>query len=270
MVHPLMEQLPTSSRYSPVSSPNSLLHDQAADIANKIATTMLPRLHVLVIGPGLGRDPLMQEIATRVMEAAKRKRIPVVLDADALQIIQREPNIVKGWEEVVLTPNMVEFGRLWDTNTPPADSEIYAAEILERSRIAASSSNSEEAKEAYKVIRLANQLWGPTIVQKGAKDYISSGLSDGTVVCDLEGGKKRSGGQGDTLTGAIATFLGWRRAYLDGLWEDRGEKRMDDTETLMLAVFAGACITRVCFYPLFVSLLIRNAVRMGEKRKPRK
>lgn len=246
MVHPLMEQLPTSSRYSPVSSPNSLLHDQAADIANKIATTMLPRLHVLVIGPGLGRDPLMQEIATRVMEAAKRKRIPVVLDADALQIIQREPNIVKGWEEVVLTPNMVEFGRLWDTNTPPADSEIYAAEILERSRIAASSSNSEEAKEAYKVIRLANQLWGPTIVQKGAKDYISSGLSDGTVVCDLEGGKKRSGGQGDTLTGAIATFLGWRRAYLDGLWEDRGEKRMDDTETLMLAVFAGACITREC------------------------
>jgi ATP-dependent NAD(P)H-hydrate dehydratase len=60
---------------------------------------------------------------------------------------------------------------------------------------------------------------------------------------DLEGGRKRSGGQGDTLTGSIATFLGWRKAYLDGIWETGG--RLKEEELVALAVFGGSAITRV-------------------------
>ena len=170
----------------------------------------------------------MQETAARVIEAAKRKRIPVVMDADALLIIQREPNLVKGWDEVILTPNMVEFAKLWNSNPSP------------------SLHSGGEETDLDKVMGMANQLWGPTVVKKGMKDYISNGTSEGTAIVDLEGGPKRSGGQGDTLTGAIATFLGWRRAYLDGLWDthERGEK-MGEGETLFLAAYAGAAVTRV-------------------------
>lgn len=64
--------------------------------------------------------------------------------------------------------------------------------------------------------RLAKAFGGVTIIQKGPKDYISNGKR--TIVCDIKGGLKRSGGQGDTLTGCLATFLAWKKAYQDRLW----------------------------------------------------
>lgn len=37
--------------------------------------------------------------------------------------------------------------------------------------------------------------------------------------CDIEGGLKRMGGQGDILSGAIAAFLAWGKAYEEKLWK---------------------------------------------------
>lgn len=218
MVHPLMRQSPSQSSGS--ASPADTDPDQ---VSSKIIE-MLSRLHVLVIGPGLGRDPLMQKTCAKVLAAAREQKMPVVLDADALAIVSSNPELFMGWEEVVLTPNVVEFGRLWkglkvEGTEEPQDGEMPTAQV-----------------EA-----LSKALGGVTIVQKGGKDMISNGKS--TMVVDLEGGLKRSGGQGDTLTGSIATFLGWRRAYLDGLW-DHGNK-LDAKELLGLAAFGGAAITRV-------------------------
>lgn len=73
---------------------------------------MLPRIHVLVIGPGLGRDPLMQETCALVIKAAKEKGIPFILDADGLLIAIDKPGLVDGYIECVLTPNVVEFSTL--------------------------------------------------------------------------------------------------------------------------------------------------------------
>jgi ATP-dependent NAD(P)H-hydrate dehydratase len=39
------------------------------------------------------------------------------------------------------------------------------------------------------------------------------------LVCDAEGGLKRMGGQGDILSGVIATFLAWGKGYEDGVWK---------------------------------------------------
>jgi ATP-dependent NAD(P)H-hydrate dehydratase len=146
--------------------------------------------------------------------------MPIVMDADALQIVKRDPDLVSGYKEAVLTPNVVEFKRLWD------------------------SLNLQDAgavKETDKVEALAKALGGVTIIQKGQKDFISNGQV--TLVNDLEGGKKRSGGQGDTLTGAVGTFLAWRKAYLDGLWD--GGDELGHDESIGLAVFGGSAITRV-------------------------
>ena len=57
------------------------------------------------------------------------------------------------------------------------------------------------------------------------------------------GGLKRSGGQGDTLTGSLGTFLAWRKAYLDRIWDHDGE--LDSVELLALAAFGGSSVTRV-------------------------
>ncbi|KAI3554416.1 carbohydrate kinase [Colletotrichum abscissum] len=222
MVHPLMRQTPSDAA------------EAAATHSEKISgpiIDMLARLHVLVIGPGLGRDPLMQETVARVIRAARERSIPLVLDADALLVVQKDPGLVKGYELAVLTPNVVEFSRL-----------CKALEVDE-GRVKEQAGGGGEEKETAKVEALARALEGVTIVQKGAKDFISNGRD--TLVVDLQGGLKRSGGQGDTLTGSIATFLGWRHAYLEGLW-DRGGDAIKEDELVRLAAFGGSAITREC------------------------
>ncbi|KAM3074848.1 hypothetical protein ACMFMG_008261 [Clarireedia jacksonii] len=208
MVHPLMRQ--TS-------------HAQASESASSIAQSvidMLPRLHVIVVGPGLGRDKLMQETCAKILEEARNQKVPFVLDADGLLIAQSRPEIIQGYRECILTPNVVEFGRLCKSKDIDVDGL-----------------KAEEGAE-----KLAKAFGGVTVIQKGGNDYISNG--DKTFVSDLQGGLKRSGGQGDTLTGSLATFLAWRRAYLDKLWDHNGE--IDEVESLALAAFGGSSITREC------------------------
>lgn len=221
-----MRQSPDPSAYTATAATTGSSKNADTDpehIAGRVAD-MLSRLHVLVIGPGLGRDPLMQATVARVVRAARSRNIPLVMDADALQIVQSDPSLVKGYKNVVLTPNVVEFSRL------------CKAIGIDEEKV------TEEGGETGKVEALARALEGVTIIQKGPKDYISNGIV--TLTVDLEGGKKRSGGQGDTLTGSIATFLGWRKAYLDGLW-DKGEETLAEDELVGLAAFGGSAVTRV-------------------------
>lgn len=182
MVHPYMRQ-------SHHASASDTLDEVSARVIN-----MLPRLHVLVVGPGLGRDSLMQDTCARVLAEARKREMPFVLDADGLWLAQTRPELVQGYRLCILTPNVVEFGRL------------------------AQSKNLDMSGDQTELCsNLAKAFGGVTIIQKGAKDYISNG--EHTLVSDLEGGLKRSGGQGDTLTGSLATFLAWRQVYLDKVWE---------------------------------------------------
>ncbi|KIW07708.1 ATP-dependent (S)-NAD(P)H-hydrate dehydratase, variant [Verruconis gallopava] len=210
MVHPYMRS----------SKQISASDGSAVDAAAQQVIDMLSRLHVVVIGPGLGRDPVMQEIVARTITEARKRNIPFVLDADGLFLVQTRPELIQGYKECILTPNVVEFGRL-------AKSKGIDVQREDPATVCAT---------------LARAFGGPTIVQKGAKDYISNG-SD-TFVSDGEGGLKRSGGQGDTLTGAIGTFLAWRRAYLDKIWDHEGDLKED--ELLALAAYAGSAVTREC------------------------
>ncbi|AEO53824.1 hypothetical protein MYCTH_2295666 [Thermothelomyces thermophilus ATCC 42464] len=240
MVHPLMRSSPSSpgnpSSSSSASAASASSGDtDATEIANRIIP-LLDRLHVLVVGPGLGRDPLMQDTCARVVRAARDKGMPMVLDADALQLVQRDPSLVRGYGLAVLTPNVVEFGRLTGALGVDDDDQVRAAAA------AAATARGGEEEETAKVEALARALGGVMVLQKGPKDHLSDGNVTFTV--DLEGGRKRSGGQGDTLTGSIATFLAWRKAYLDGIWETGG--RLKEEELVGLAVFGGSAITREC------------------------
>ena len=208
MVHPYMRQ----SRH--ISSSDSI------DPIVKEVLSMLSRVHVIVIGPGLGRDKAMQQTCEKVIQEARKQGIPFVLDADGLLIAQNRPELVQGYRECILTPNVVEFGRL--AKSKGVDVNEGSPETL--------------------CARLANAFGGLTIIQKGAKDYISNG--DYTYISDGEGGLKRSGGQGDTLTGTLGTLLAWRKAYLDGIWNH--ENDLSPTELLALAAYGGSAITREC------------------------
>lgn len=198
----------------------NLSKEESIDSVSEQVIAMLDRLHVIVVGPGLGRDAAMQETCARVLKAAKERNVSFVLDADGLLLVQKQPELVKGYKECILTPNVIEFGRL------------------------AESQNIDTGKgDPSKVCeKLATALGGVTIIQKGKVDYISNGSY--TLISDGEGGLKRSGGQGDTLTGALATLLAYRKAYLDKLWDHENDLKSD--ELLALCAYGGSAITREC------------------------
>ena len=192
---------------------------ESLDSVSSQVIAMLGRLHVIVIGPGLGRDEAMQDTCARVIEEAKKQQIPFVLDADGLYLVQTRPELVHGYTDCILTPNVVEFGRLLKSKGMDAGGD--PTKMCEA---------------------LAKALGGVTIIQKGKEDYISNGKH--TLVSDGEGGLKRSGGQGDTLTGSLATLLAYRKAYHDRIWEH--ENDMDPSETLAVAAYGGSSVTREC------------------------
>jgi ATP-dependent NAD(P)H-hydrate dehydratase len=83
------------------------------DTARREMSSIMERLHVLIIGPGLGRSAYMQSCARAALELARSLDIGVVVDADGLWLLNSEPGLVKGLEgRIVLTPNVMEFKRL--------------------------------------------------------------------------------------------------------------------------------------------------------------
>lgn len=76
--------------------------------------SILSRLHAVVVGPGLGREDHTQAFGRLAIETAKSLGKYVVIDADGLWLIQKEPRLVKGYRKAILTPNVVEFKRLCD------------------------------------------------------------------------------------------------------------------------------------------------------------
>jgi len=185
IVHPLMRQTKHASK------------EETADAIAREIESLLERLHAVVIGPGLGRDSLMQETAAKVIGIVRKKQMPLVLDADGLFLVQNRPEVVQGYASAVLTPNVMEFKRLCEAMK--LDPEKVEGG---RDRVCA---------------ELAKRFGGVTIIQKGKKDIISNGKD--TMIVDIEGGLKRTGGQGDVLTGCLCTLLAWKRLYVDRVWE---------------------------------------------------
>ncbi|MCM0060035.1 MAG: NAD(P)H-hydrate dehydratase [Algoriphagus sp.] len=129
------------------------------------------------IGPGLGLD---QGVRLKKILSVTRK--PVVLDADALNCLAKDPSI---WDLIpkgsVLTPHMKEFDRLFG----PSETHL-------------------ERMAKAKACCLKYDL---NLVLKGANSLCS--LSDGRQVFNSTGSKyMATAGMGDALTGMLTSYLG--------------------------------------------------------------
>ncbi|KAI9102726.1 Ribokinase-like protein [Phlyctochytrium arcticum] len=198
---------------------------------------LLPRLHVLVVGPGLSRDDLMQETARQILVKAREKGMPFVIDADGLYLVQKHPSTVQGYPLAVLTPNVNEFKRLCE-----------AMEIPD------SIQNDEERAR-----KLSIALGNVTILLKGSVDIVTNGTDRKdcplrsvtsrllrqrftVYVCDAPGSPRRCGGQGDLLSGACATFLAWALNFAAKTTRYQG----DTPQSPILCCYAAALLIRGC------------------------
>lgn len=202
-------------------------HPAIRSMVEKV-TDLMDRMHVLVIGPGLGRCPMVMKAVAHIVIEAKKRRLPLVLDADALYMLCLKENrnlLVAEDDElrdvknnsprpvIILTPNVVEYKRLVD-------------------------SIGEGSEENLKQI-----LEGVIIVKKGCVDEIEywSGSTVHKMLCSEEGGLKRSGGIGDILAGTIGTFAAWNGILSDGQNFNESEGRTND---LVLACWMACCVTK--------------------------
>lgn len=182
-----------------------------------ISTWMKP-LDALVIGPGLGRNDIMLKCALYAMAQARKADIPVIVDGDGLFALNTDLDVLKGYKKAILTPNVVEFGRLHE--------KVLGTEIRDG-----------EAS----LRELAKKLDGVTIVKKGSSDMICNG--DELISCDIQGSYRRCGGQGDVLAGTIGTFAAWNFGKLKG-HEKLKREVPDCLSPTILASYAGCLMTR--------------------------
>ncbi len=168
--------LATRAEHAPllcVARPELMCHgvDRAPELA-----PLLRRATVVAVGPGLGRSAWALGLLARVLESG----LPLVVDADALNLLADEPHERPDW---VLTPHPGEAARLLGS---------VAAEI-ERDRFAAA--------------RALQQRYGGVVVLKGAGTLVQTAGSRPPAVCTDGNPGMASGGMGDVLTGLIAGLL---------------------------------------------------------------
>src|SRR5688500_10954049 len=72
----------------------------------------LDRIHVFVIGPGLGRDSETFKGVLQLIDGLKKKNKYFVLDGDGLYLLSQHPDILKDYNRAILTPNVNEYSRL--------------------------------------------------------------------------------------------------------------------------------------------------------------
>ncbi|KAH8245936.1 hypothetical protein KR032_001319 [Drosophila birchii] len=161
-------------------SPDLIVHPvlDCADAVDKILP-WLERLHIIVFGPGLGREQKIIETATKLLKLCLNARKPIIIDADGLFILNDNIDLIYGHSNIILTPNAIEFQRLFG----------------------------EDVNVTRQKILLLRD--GIVILKKGLNDKIYVPQNDEIHIMPSGGSGRRCGGQGDLLSGSLATFFYW-------------------------------------------------------------
>lgn len=152
--------------------------DGAADLE-----PLLARATVIAIGPGLGQGAWSREL----LSAALASGLPLVVDADALNLLAVEPRRRDDW---ILTPHPGEAGRL-----------------LGKTAI-------EVQHDRFAMVQALQRRYGGVAVLKGAGSLICA--DDRAIgLCAAGNPGMASGGMGDVLTGIIAGLVAQRMSLAD-------------------------------------------------------
>lgn len=144
--------------------------DNTADLA-----PLIERANALAVGPGLGQG----EWGEQLLQAAIDSNLPMVVDADALNMLSKNPQHYDNW---VLTPHPGEAARLL------------------------SCSSADIQADRFKAATALQQRYGGIIVLKGSGTLINNGEIP-TRLSTWGNPGMGSGGMGDVLAGVIGGLL---------------------------------------------------------------
>ncbi len=165
----------TASEHAAVlnqSRPELMVHAVADGAALR---PLMDSVDVIAIGPGLSSSAW----GMAMLDAVLMSDAPLVVDADALNLLAVEPFMRDDW---VLTPHPGEAARLLNMPTSQVQAERFCA------------------------IDALQQQYGGVVVLKGAGTLVID--QDGIVsLCDAGNPGMASGGMGDVLTGVISALI---------------------------------------------------------------
>jgi NAD(P)H-hydrate epimerase len=185
-------------------TPGRTLSRQALGPARELAA----RSTVVVMGPGLSRDPQTQDF---VRDFIPELALPLVLDADGLNALAGDTDLLAGRPApTVITPHPGEMGRLLG---------LTAAQVQE---------------DRVGICRRVAEQYGCVVVLKGARTLVAE--PGGELLVNPTGNPgMASGGTGDVLSGMIGGLISqgldaFRAAgaavYLHGLAGDLAAARL--------------------------------------------
>jgi NAD(P)H-hydrate epimerase len=152
-------------------TPEVMVHPTAA---RSDLVPLLEPASVVVVGPGLGRQPWGEQMMDAVLAGER----PLVVDADGLNLLAGRPERRDDW---VLTPHPGEAARLLGVEPAEVEADRFAA------------------------VRALRERFGGAVVLKGAGTLVAD--ADGVAVCPYGNPGMASGGMGDVLAGIIGGLV---------------------------------------------------------------
>ena len=149
----------------------------------------------IAVGPGIGQAPVTVSALSDLMENASQAGIPMVLDADALNIIAATPELISLIPSgSILTPHPGELRRLIPDVTPDNQPDLVSA---------------------------LSARTGSVVIVKGYRSRIYT--PDGIIFINTTGNPGMAkGGSGDVLTGLVGGLLARGYSAVDaaclGVW----------------------------------------------------
>lgn len=141
-------------------------------------------LDVLAIGPGMGQA---KDLHILIDEIIKNKNLKFVIDADGINAISNDLNILNVNREIILTPHLGEFSRL----------TRLSIEDIKKDKM----NLAKKFAKTYNVILVLKS--NETIITDGDRLYINKIGNPGMATA----------GSGDVLTGIISSLLKRLNAY---------------------------------------------------------
>ncbi len=175
-VNDILEAKTTETMTFPLKSIDGhIAYDCADDILEKAKNC-----NAILIGPGMGTSDDAQKLVEKLILTST---IPLILDADAINCIAKNINILNNSKSnITLTPHSVEFSRL---------TRLSLNEI-EKNRVKASYDFATK--------------YGVTLILKGSRTIVTS--KDGMQYINITGNPGlATGGSGDILAGMVASFI---------------------------------------------------------------
>lgn len=94
------------------SLPEAIVTAYTEENATELLLTSIQKATCIVVGCGLSVTPFSRKLLSTLLHNIDTAEKPLILDADALNLISRNPSFLKYVSSAIITPHPLEFSRL--------------------------------------------------------------------------------------------------------------------------------------------------------------